>query len=80
MEHFDGKTECSCKFFEEFRGWIGYNLEPLPWIFEQLQQNRPNSTNLNVALSDKNCEAEFAAVNHPTFGLNCTNGSLKHKA
>ena len=45
---FDGQTECSCRFFEETMGWTGYNLEPVPWIYEQLTQNRPNSKNLNI--------------------------------
>jgi FkbM family methyltransferase len=75
---FDGLTECSCKFFEESMGWTGYNLEPVPWIFEQLCENRPNSKNLNYALSNTIGEATFKAVDHPQFGINCTNGSLNH--
>ena len=75
---YDGQTECSCKFFEEFREWKGYNLEPVPWLFKQLKKNRPESINLNLALSNKNGEAAFNAVNHPDYGLNCTNGSLAH--
>lgn len=75
---FDGLTECSCRFFEETMRWKGYNFEPVPWIFETLQQNRPNSTNLNFGLSNEVRKATFHAVNHPSFGLECTNGSLKH--
>lgn len=75
---YDGQTECSCKFFEESMGWTGYNFEPVPWIFEQLCQNRPIANNLNYALSNTNGEAIFKAVNHPQFGMNCTNGSLNH--
>ena len=48
---FDGLTECSCKFFEETMGWTGYNLEPVPWIFDKLAANRPRSRNLNFGLS-----------------------------
>lgn len=76
---FDGLTECSCKFFEETMGWKGYNFEPIPWIFKDLQINRPLSTNLNYGLSNNTGKAIFYAVNHPTFGLNCTNGSLQHQ-
>lgn len=75
---YDGLTECSCKFFEETMGWTGYNLEPLPWIYDQLCINRPESNNLNFALSNKKSVANFKAVNHPQFGTNCTNGSLTH--
>lgn len=75
---FDGQTECSCKFFEESMGWTGYNLEPVPWLFEQLTENRPQSRNLNVALSNSEGAASFTAVDHPLYGVNCTNGSLAH--
>lgn len=75
---FDGLTECSCKFFEETMGWTGFNLEPLPWIFEKLVENRPNATNINLALSAERGVAKFVAVDHPSFGLDCTNGSLSH--
>jgi FkbM family methyltransferase len=75
---YDGLTECSCKFFEESMGWRGYNFEPVPWIFEQLCQNRPDSKNFNYALSNTVGEATFNAVDHPVYGMNCTNGSLNH--
>lgn len=75
---FDGLTECSCKFFEESLGWKGYSLEPVPWIFDSLQKNRPTSNNLNFALSNRDAEINFRAVVHPTFGRDCTNGSIFH--
>ena len=75
---FDGLTECSCKFFEETMGWKGCNIEPVPWVYEQLCENRPTSRNLNFALSNKNGEAVFKAVDHPKFGRDCNNGSLSH--
>lgn len=75
---FDGLTENSCKFFEETMGWKGYNVEPVPWVYESLCKNRPDSTNLNFALSDKIGTATFTAVDHPDFGVDCTNGSLAH--
>ena len=75
---FDGLTECSCKAFEESMGWKGYNIEPVPWIYANLCQNRPLSRNLNFALSNTVGEATFNAVDHPTFGKDCTNGSLRH--
>lgn len=75
---FDGLTECSCKFFEESMGWQAYNFEPVPWIFEKLCANRPQSKNMNFALSDREGDATFKAVIHPHFGQDCTNGSLQH--
>lgn len=75
---FDGLTECSCKFFEESMDWKGFNIEPVPWIFEQLCINRPTASNFNFALSSSNGEATFKAVDHPHFGTDCTNGSLNH--
>lgn len=77
---FDGELECSCKFFEETMGWQGYNLEPVPWIFESLERNRPHARNLNVGLSNRNGHTLFKAVVHPKFGRECTNGSLHHVA
>jgi FkbM family methyltransferase len=77
---FDGELECSCKYFEEYMGWRGYNLEPVPWLFDALKRNRPRSCNLNLALSNKNGSASFKTVLHPRFGRECTNGSLQHAA
>ena len=76
---FDGETESSCKFFEESLGWSGINVEPSPVIFPQLLKNRPDSTNVNVALSNYSGKATFTSVVHPTYGEMCTNGSLHHK-
>ena len=75
---FDGVTECSCKFFEESLGWHGINIEPAKGIFDKLQQNRPVSRNLNVALSDKDGVAEFTHVILPETEQFCTNGSIEH--
>jgi FkbM family methyltransferase len=75
---FDGLTECSCKFFEETMGWSGYNLEPVPWIFETLQANRPKSRNLNCGLSDTTRDVQFQSVVHPKFGRDTTIGSIEH--
>lgn len=75
---FDGQLECSCKFFEETMGWTGYNLEPSPHIFANLQRNRPQSRNFQVALSNRVGSAPFKLVSHPQLGLNYGNGSLAH--
>ena len=76
---FDGEFESSGKFFEETLGWRAINIEPSPRIFSKLIQNRPMSTNLNIALSDMNGIAEFHDVHYPGWEL-CTNGSIRHTA
>lgn len=75
---FDGLIECSCKFFEETLNWRGVNIEPVLSIYEKLCINRPNSINLNYALSNKNGSEQFATVIHPAFGEFYGNGSLHH--
>jgi FkbM family methyltransferase len=75
---FDGITECSCKFFEETLNWTGINIEPSPPIFRQLEINRPESKNLNIALSNSKGSALFHQVIHPEYGELCSNSSLCH--
>lgn len=75
---FDGLLECSCKFFEETMGWHGYNLEPVPWLFESLCRNRPLSRNLNVALSNRRGKVAFKHAVSPILGRNFGNGSIQH--
>lgn len=75
---FDGVTESSCKFFEETLGWTAVNVEPHPPSFRRLVESRPNSRNLNVALSAGPGRATFTGIVHPHYGELCTNGSLSH--
>ena len=74
---FDGITESSCRFFEESLGWQAINIEASPSIYAKLVQQRPQSRNLNVALSNQQGQAEFVDVTYPGYEL-CTNGSLSH--
>jgi FkbM family methyltransferase len=75
---FDGLTECTCKFFEEFMGWRGLNIEPVPFIFNKLIENRPNTINENYALSSNSGKEIFTNAIHPIMGRNFGNGSLSH--
>lgn len=75
---FDGLLDSSCKFFEETMGWKGFNLEPVPWIFESLCKNRPLSQNLNIGLSDKNADVAFKQAISPILGRDFANGSICH--
>jgi FkbM family methyltransferase len=75
---FDGLLDSSCKFFEETMAWKGFNLEPVPWIFESLCRNRPLSQNLNIGLSDKNSDVSFKQAISPILGRDFGNGSICH--
>ncbi|MEE4203134.1 MAG: FkbM family methyltransferase [Halieaceae bacterium] len=79
---FDGVVESCCKFFEEFRGWRGVNVEPVPYLYERLCKNRPHANNINVALTDearaKLGPSVFHQAIHPVIGRNFGNGSLSH--
>ncbi|HUC95613.1 MAG TPA: FkbM family methyltransferase [Candidatus Saccharimonadia bacterium] len=75
---FDGLTESTCKFFEESMGWTGMNIEPTPYAYNKLIQNRPHCINLQYALSSTNGKATFTNAIHPSLGLHFGNGSLNH--
>jgi len=46
----DGRTINNTFFFYKNRNWTGINIEPNQAIFTQLEENRPNDINLNVAI------------------------------
>jgi FkbM family methyltransferase len=75
---FDGELGNTSRYFEENMGWTGVYIEPMPLSFEKLKINRPNSLNLNWALSDKEEEVTFTQPIFPTFGVHNNNGSIKH--
>lgn len=76
---YDGLVDSTCKFFEESMDWKGLNIEPVPYTFERLVKNRPNSINERCALSSKNGTATFANPIHPVLGKNFGCGSLQHQ-
>lgn len=53
---FDGIIESSGKVFEESLGWSCINIEAHPGLFKRLKDNRPDSTNLNYALTSQDKE------------------------
>jgi len=55
----DGETISSTKFFEETLGWKCINIEPHPDSYAKLILNRPNSLNINMALSNIETEVNF---------------------
>jgi FkbM family methyltransferase len=48
----DGKTYNNTLFFEETHKWTGINIEPIPNVYKNLQNNRPTCINLNYAVSN----------------------------
>jgi FkbM family methyltransferase len=75
---FDGITDSCTKFFEDNYNWKTINIEPLPDIFSSLQLNRPNSINLEIALSNFENISVFKNYKHPSLGYNWGNGSINH--
>jgi len=74
----DGKRGSCCKFFEEFMNWKSINIEASPHLYQMLIKNRPNSININKALSSKKGTRIFTHAIHPQLGKYFGNGSLKH--
>jgi len=77
----DGFNLSSCKFFEEFMGWKGVNVEASPTKFAQLVENRPNSfLNLNKGLLNEPGSFIFRddTVEDPTKAPGWGNGSFQH--
>lgn len=77
---FDGVYDSSCLMFEESLAWKGVNFEASPLIFPLLQERRPRSTNLNVALSRGPGTAIFRHVSDELHGDFLGWGSLEHQA
>jgi FkbM family methyltransferase len=75
---FDGLLECCTKFFEEIYNWKTINVEPLPNAYASLLKNRPNSLNVNVALSNNDVDKVLINYKHPTLKYDWGNGSLSH--
>jgi FkbM family methyltransferase len=76
---FDGVYDSSCLMFEESLGWKGVNIEASPVIFPMLQERRPNSTNLHLALSSSSGTAVFRHVSDEVHGDFLGWGSLEHQ-
>jgi len=77
----DGFNLSSCKFFEEFMGWKGVNVEASPAKYAKLIQNRPNSfLNLNKGLLNEPGSFIFRddTVEDPTKAPGWGNGSFQH--
>jgi FkbM family methyltransferase len=65
----DGVCFDNTLFFERELKWTGINIEPLPDRYQSLVENRPNCKNFNIAVSDRNGDAEFLAITGDTSML-----------
>ncbi len=77
----DGFNLSSCKFFEEFMGWKGINVEASPAKYTKLVENRPNSfANVNKGLLNEPGSFVFRDdnVEDPTKAPGWGNGSFEH--
>ena len=78
---FDGIMESNTYFFYKNMNWRGYNIEPVPKVFEKLVKNRPEDKNYNIALSNIDGESTFTQAisdKFPYYEGNFGNGSLRH--
>lgn len=75
----DGITESCTYFFEKYFNRKVINIEPDPSWYKRLEINRPNSLNLNYALSNNSSVVNFTRVIHPEIGDRLGHGSIKHK-
>jgi FkbM family methyltransferase len=55
----DGIEYNNTLYFEENNNWTGINIEPIPNVYQKLQENRPKCINLNCAISDNDGTDEF---------------------
>jgi len=77
----DGLNLSCCKFFEEFKGWKGINVEASPTKFAKLIKNRPNSfLNINKGLLNESGVYVFRDdnVDDPRYAPGWGNGSFEH--
>jgi len=64
--------------FQRIQKWI--NVEPIGYIYDRLKKNRPNSININCAVSETNGKAKFLLNHGDTEMLSglCENYDQRH--
>ena len=55
----DGVSLNNTLYFEKYKNWSGYNIEPIQKVYDKLITNRPNSVNINCAVSNNDGTEEF---------------------
>ena len=64
----DGATYSNTKFFQDYLGFRGVLIEPIPAAYTALQTNRPLDKTYNVAISDSTDPVSFVG-NWATAGM-----------
>jgi FkbM family methyltransferase len=78
---YDGVIDSNTLYFYKNKDWRGINIEALPNLFTELEKNRPEDLNLNLALSDKDGKSIFTQAvdsRYQLYGGHFGNGSLNH--
>jgi FkbM family methyltransferase len=77
---FDGILDSCTYFFNKYKNWTTYNIEPLPNIFKKLEENRTDnkSINLNIALSNIDEYKFIRNYKHPYLNYDWGNASIEH--
>lgn len=58
----DGLVVSNTAYFDLNLGWKGICIEPHPLAFDKLKNNRPNSINLNLCVSDSEEVVDFLVI------------------
>ena len=64
------------KFFYD-KGWRGINIEPIPFLYEQISKNRRRDINVNVAVSNKEGVLELREYGHGKHGWSTLSADIK---
>lgn len=73
----DGLSQSNTRYFEKYLGWTGILVEPVPELFKQCRNNRPNSIVENVALV---ADPDNTNVQMSTAGLmSVVDGAFKNE-
>lgn len=71
---FDGYTQSNTYHLEQFRGWRGMLVEPMPELAAQARRNRPQATVIQCALvgsdyPEQSIEMEFGGLTSTISGI-----------
>lgn len=72
----DGTNGSIGYFYEKEMGYDVYNIEANPYAFEKLIVSRPNCSNVNFGISDKEEDLEFIFPTDGPNGLSAGRGSF----
>lgn len=59
--HHPRRFSNTCYFYQ--RGWRGINIDPMPGSMDEFNRKRPDDINLELAVSDRECERTYYVFN-----------------